>query len=83
MRAAKEPFWNPFHREFYMEPKRVLHGTQKGYPMGAAKEPFWNPFLEECVSQLTLLLSYSFRDSENNLALEMDIPQKGRYICST
>lgn len=35
------------------------------------------------VLSLTRLLSYSLRDSENNLALEMDIPQKGRYICST
>lgn len=32
---------------------------------------------------LTLLLSYSLRDSENSFALEIDIPQNGRYICST
>lgn len=35
------------------------------------------------LKSLTLLLSYSLRDSENNLALEIDIPQNGRYICST
>lgn len=34
-------------------------------------------------NSLTRLLSYSLRDSENSLALEIDIPQNGRYICST
>lgn len=39
--------------------------------------------LVEMRNSLTRLLSYSLRDSENNLALEIDIPQNGRYICST
>lgn len=49
---------------------------------------FWNilkSFIQQhfCRFWLTLLLSYSLRDSEKSLALEIDIPQNGRYICST
>lgn len=32
---------------------------------------------------LTRLLSYSFLEAAKSCALEMAIPQKGRYICST
>lgn len=32
---------------------------------------------------LTRLLSYSFREAAKSWALEIAIPQKGRYICST
>lgn len=32
---------------------------------------------------LTRLRSYSFLEAANSWALEMAIPQKGRYICST
>ena len=39
---------NTFHRGFYMESKRVLPGTKKGYPMGKAEEPLRNIFLYEC-----------------------------------
>ena len=27
-----------------MEPKKVLPGTKKGFPLGAPEESFWNPF---------------------------------------
>lgn len=36
-----------------------------------------------CWTSLTRLLSYSFLEAAKSWALEMAIPQKGRYICST
>jgi hypothetical protein len=34
-----------------MEPKRVLLGTKKVYPMGTAEGPFWKPVLYHTVMQ--------------------------------
>lgn len=38
---------------------------------------------QQCFFLLTLLLSYSFLEAANSWALDMAIPQNGRYICIT
>jgi hypothetical protein len=37
----------------------------------------------QCLFLLTLLLSYSFLEAAKSWALDMAIPQNGRYICMT
>lgn len=56
--------------------RRILYGLKPNILTALFKR-------QHVVEALTLLLSYSLRDSEKSLALEIDIPQKGRYICST